>query len=68
MRWIKYKEHLICSAHAGHWVYPGTGYVSEKFKIQFVDEDKERLDGASVEGLCKCARASCDHSIPPLTA
>lgn len=50
--WTAYKEHLLHCSRAGLWVYPGTDYVGKKWKIEFVEDEKERLDGASVEDLC----------------
>lgn len=53
--WTKYKAHILRSSHVGLWSYPGTDSADRKWKIDFVEDERERLDGASLEDLCKYA-------------
>ncbi len=59
--WEKYKEHILRTSKIGFSVLSDTDLVSKKWKIDFIGDDKERLDGASLEDMCK----SGFPSIPP---
>lgn len=58
--WNRYKEHLIRCSQTGLWAYPGTDFVGKKWKIHLVEKDRESLDGASLENLCRYF-----HAKPP---
>ncbi|MCJ1343613.1 hypothetical protein MMC31_001809 [Peltigera leucophlebia] len=53
--WVKYKDHIVSSSRSALLSYPRTCSVSRKWKINFIENDKETLDGASFEDLCKSA-------------
>lgn len=52
--WAKHKEHILCSSRVGLCAFLGTCSVIKKWRIHFVENDKERLNGANLEDLCKC--------------
>ena len=53
--WEKYKEHILRSSRLGFWLWDRAGRVSKKWKIEFVENDRERLDGACLEDMCRSA-------------
>lgn len=57
----KYKEHIIRNSMVGFLAYHGTDFVSKKWKIDFIDDDRERLDGASLEDMCRSAISPFHH-------
>ena len=59
--WKNYKEHILRSSRLGFWAWQGAERVSEKWKIEFIDDDRERLDGASLEDMCRSAPAPHHH-------
>jgi len=59
--WKKYKEHILRNSRVGFLAYQGTDLVSKKWKIDFIDDDRERLDGASLEDMCRSALPPFHH-------
>ena len=59
--WKNYKEHIIRSSRSGFWLWDSAGRVSKKWKIEFIDDDRERLDGASLEDMCRSALIPLYH-------
>ena len=55
--WKNYKEHILRSSRLGFWAWQGAERVSEKWKIDFIDDDIEWLDGASLGDMCRSAPA-----------
>ncbi|KAG8528398.1 uncharacterized protein KY384_007316 [Bacidia gigantensis] len=53
--WMKFKEHLSKSAKIGLWDCPGSEFVGKMWRLHFIDDDKERLDRASLEKLRRYA-------------
>lgn len=53
--WEKYTQHLLRSSCIGMRAHSGTEFLRKKWHIQFIEDDKERLEGASLEDLCTYA-------------
>ena len=59
--WNKYKEHIVRSSQLGFWLWDSAARVSKKWKIEFIDDDRERLDGASLKDMCRSALTPLCH-------
>lgn len=59
--WKNYKEHILRSSQLGFWLWEKAARVSKKWKIEFIDDDRERLDGASLEDMCRSALTPLYH-------
>ena len=59
--WKNYKEHIIRSSRLGFWQCKNTGRLCKKWKIDFIEDDRERLDGASLEDMCRSALPPIHH-------
>ena len=51
--WQRYKQYLIRWSSVGISARHGTDYVASKWKIEFIEDDRESLEGANVEQLCR---------------
>ena len=49
--WTRYKEHILYSTKISLWEVLDSDYVSQIFKIDFVEDDQARLDDASIDDL-----------------
>ncbi len=59
--WRKYKEHILRTSSLGFLAKRGMDLVSKKWKIDFIDDDKEKWDGASLEDMCRSALPPFHH-------
>ncbi len=59
--WEKYKEYIVRNSMVVFLVYYGSDFVSKEWKIDFIDDDRKRLDGASLEDMCRSAISTFHH-------